>query len=708
MSSVDMIEKSALGYRPPPDEAKMIWLAQGLKHPIEASMFEKAPPKAGLDAGQNFYVLPAGRLRLALREDGMVAYITEVAAGVNDDEILETLRICNLVDAEIPPGGHLHGLLTKGWVAVCAGQPNREAIWTEYCLPGEPNKILPVDTLKLMSNSLNHLWEHPNIAEAYPGLYCGVSALPGDVLANVHTTMASSKGYDIFGRHLVVLLPDAAQPVAGENVIFENDQFQATCYGHVFLEDNVLSVKPPFWMDRDSTQLYWCLLDSRSRPVTENDVQSFLDQQKIVKGIDQQKIETLLTEIPNGEHTPGAHLIAQGQIPEHGKDAYLELLVDTQKRTGKMREDGSVDFREVDFTPEAKPDAEIARLHPPKPGVDGENLHGEKAPAYQGKMLDIKTNDHVRKEEKEGIIHYYALNEGVVTRTRHALMVLDLLVIDGDINYKTGNLKFSGEIFIRGTVGPSFSVIADGNITVGGNVETGAKLMSKGNVLVGKGISGRKTRVIALGDIQAQFVSESNLQCGHHIYVSNHTSGAHLRAGQRIKVDLKTGQKGGCIIGGEAWASRSVDLHTAGASNQTKTTLNVGLHPDDAVKLEDIDMHLQEANRLIMRYLQRFDLDHVNVQQIQNILAASTGPRKKVLALSAKQLGEAVQAQQRLVRAREEVRAKVDRIQYDAVVIVRDRVMPGVVVRVGDYMDKVLDVVKTPRYKIQNNRLVNR
>ncbi|MBT3601898.1 MAG: hypothetical protein HN521_02420, partial [Candidatus Latescibacteria bacterium] len=103
-----------------------------------------------------------------------------------------------------------------------------------------------------------------------------------------------------------------------------------------------------------------------------------------------------------------------------------------------------------------------------------------------------------------------------------------------------------------------------------------------------------------------------------------------------------------------------------------------------------------------------FDLDTVNVQQIQNILSASTGPRKKVLALSAKQLGEAVQAQQKLIKARLEVRAKVDKVQYAAVVIVRDRVMPGVIIRVGDYTQKALDVIKAPRYKIQNDRLISR
>ena len=707
-SPIDQIEKDALGYVPPPDEAKMVWLAQGVKQPINSSMYTKAPPKAGLDAGQNVYVIVVGRLKLALREDGMVAYITEVAEGVNDEEIVETLRNCNLVDAEIPPGGHIHGLLANGWVQVCAGQSDREPVWTEYCYPGEAKEILPVDTLKLMSQKIASLWDHSDISAAYVGLYCGLTALPGDVLANLQTTVAPAKGYDIFGRHLINKLPEPSQPEPGENVVFDGEQFQASCYGYVVLVDNVLSVKPPFWIDRESIQLYWCLLDSRSRSVTEHDIQSFLDQNKIVAGIQQHVIETLLTEIPEGKHSKGAHLIAQGEAPVHGKDAHLELLVDTQKRIGVLRGDGSVDFRNVDFVPEAQPNVEIARLHAATKGKSGRNIYGEVAPAVDGTAMQLKVHASIREDKKDNVIHYYANKEGVVKYNRTEIAVLDLLVIDGDINYKTGNLKFQGEIFISGSVGPSFSVVADGNITVGGNVETGAKIMSKGHVLVGKGISGRKTRVMALGHIQAQFVSEAHLQCGHHIYLGNHASGAHLRAGHRVKAELATGQKGGCIIGGQTWASRSIDVHTVGASNQLSTELNVGLSPEQAEKLEDIDTHLKEAMKLIARYLKRFDLDYVNVQQIQNILAASTGPRKKVLVLSAKQLGEAVQAQQKLIQAREEIRSKVDRLQYDSMIIVRDRVMPGAVLRVGDYTQSALDVIKAPRYKIQNDKLISR
>ena len=132
------------------------------------------------------------------------------------------------------------------------------------------------------------------------------------------------------------------------------------------------------------------------------------------------------------------------------------------------------------------------------------------------------------------------------------------------------------------------------------------------------------------------------------------------------------------------------------------------MSPDQAEKLEKLDMQLQESNKLVVRYLQRFGLEHVDVVQIQNILKASTGPRKRVLALSAKQLGEVVQAQQKLLKEQEKIRSSVDQNQHDSVIIMREKAMPGVMVRVGDFNAKINDVIMSPRYHIRKARLMDR
>ena len=474
------------------------------------------------------------------------------------------------------------------------------------------------------------------------------------------------------------------------------------------LIDDILSVRSPLWMDAESVHVYWCLLDHRPHPVSMEDIQYHLRNLIVAEGINQETISDLLEAVREGNHAKEAHLIAKGTAPEHGQDAHHEMLVDTYARSGIMRVDGSIDFRNLDFLPEISSGQEIAIAHRPTQGKPGKNVHGEIIKGRDGAPAGIKAGKNVRAEEIDGEIHFYATEEGVLKFLRDELSVVDLLIIEGDINYKTGNLEFNGEIFIKGSVGPNFTISAESSITVAGNVESGATLMAKGNVTVGKGIIGRKTRVMALGNVQTQFVQDANVQCGRNIYLGNYANLAYLRAGARLKIDHATGPRGGAVIGGQTWAYRSVDICTAGTPDRTSTAINVGVSPDQAEKLEHLDMRLQEANKLVVRYLQRFGLDRVDVTQIQNILKASTGPRKRVLALSAKQLGEAVQAQQKLLKEREKIRSSVSKIQHDSIIIMREKVMPGVSVRVGDFHEKINDVIMSPRYHIRKERLMHR
>lgn len=705
---VESLEQNVGAYVSPPDDAQMNWLAKGLGMPLDASMCEKAGPKAGFDVGQSFYIFMAGKLRIALREDGMIAYVCEAEPDANDDEIVETLKICNFVDAHIPPSGHIHGLLAHQWVPVCEGSANTQPIWTQYCLPGESETVFPMHTLRLMSGHLETLWERSAFKNTFLGGYAGLAATTDDVLATVKTEDNPARGSDVFGRYLSETNVYLPQPVAGENVVKEGDAYKATSYGYVLLIDDILSVQPPLWIDAEGVYAYWCSLDSRSRPVTLEDVQHDLKEHGVVDGIKQGAIEELLDAVQEGNQPKEAHLIAEGIPPVHGQNAAFEIVVGSHNRSGPLRSDGSVDFRRVDLDPEVVSGQEIAIAHQPTAGKSGKNIYGNEIKGRDGSTAGIKAGTNVFAEEQNGEIHYFSRVGGVIKFMRNELSVVDLLIIEGDINYKTGNLEFKGEVFIKGSVGPNFTVSAESHITVVGNVESGATIMSKGNITVGKGIIGRKTRVMAVGHVQAQFVQDANVQCGRNLFLGSYANLAYLRAGARLKVNRAKGQRGGVITGGQTWAYRSIDICTAGTPNRTSTEVNVGVSPDQAEKLEQLDFRLQEANKLVVRYLQRFGLDHVDVAQIQNILKASTGPRQRVLALSAKQLGEAVQVQQKLIKEREKLRSSVDKLQQDAVIIMRDKIMPGVSVRVGDFNVKVNEVIMSPRYHIRKERLLVR
>ena len=63
--------------------------------------------------------------------------------------------------------------------------------------------------------------------------------------------------------------------------------------------------------------------------------------------------------------------VAEGHPPQDGEDAQVEILVDLERRGGQEREDGSIDFREVNFTPNVSAGQLVARRTSPIPGAPG-------------------------------------------------------------------------------------------------------------------------------------------------------------------------------------------------------------------------------------------------------------------------------------------------------------------------------------------------
>jgi uncharacterized protein (DUF342 family) len=310
----------------------------------------------------------------------------------------------------------------------------------------------------------------------------------------------------------------------------------------------------------------------------------------------------------------------------------------------------------------------------------------------------------VKKIAEGGIVEFYAKSEGMLKHKGKEIWVVEVLRVDGDVGFNTGNLKFGGDICIKGNIGPGFSVKAGGDVVIAGTVEQGATVISQGDVKIGKGIIGRKTRVTALGDIRTQFVQEATVQTARNISIGNYAMQPFLRAGG-IKVSQGEGRRGGSIVGGECWGLRGIDVFFAGNAASTKTILNAGMDLMMAQKMDDLNVQLNESNTQIQRILDRFGLERLDVAQIQHMLAASTGGKRKVLANSARKLGEFVQANQKLASEKKAIEAKASAGLKDAKIIVRSTIYPGVRVRLGDFQRVIQDEMTSPRFHLKGGEM---
>jgi len=130
--------------------------------------------------------------------------------------------------------------------------------------------------------------------------------------------------------------------------------------------------------------------------------------------------------------------------------------------------------------------------------------------------------------------------------------------------------------------------------------------------------------------------------------------------------------------------------------------------PEQAQKLDLLSRKLEESQKMLMRQLERFNLKKVDVQAIQRRLAASTGPQKKVLARSARQLGEVVQVHQALIKEKHEIEQGMAENLGGAAIEATEQAFPGVCIRIGDRQRQLKDEIQKARFHIRRDLLQER
>ena len=351
--------------------------------------------------------------------------------------------------------------------------------------------------------------------------------------------------------------------------------------------------------------------------------------------------------------------------------------------------------------------SEIARLMPPTEGADGRDLMGNRVSARAGRPLEVKAGSNVRAEDGvRGVTHFYAETDGAIKSIPGEIAVVDTLVIDSDVGFDTGNLKFNGEIVIKGPVGQGFTVEATGNVLVFGSIDAGATMVAGGNVVIGHGIGGRRTRVVARGEVRVGYIEEARVRAGGDILIGSHSAQAILHADGVIGGKRGEGPKSGGISGGEVWGLAGIQMQVAGSNAHNMTNLTAGMDPEGAKKLDLLNRKLEESNKLILRHLSRFQLQKLDVAAIQKRLAASTGPQKKLLARAVRQLGQLVQAHQEILNERKDIDAKVGTALRTVFIEAAAAMFPGVNVRIGDSQRQVKSPMKSARFEMRGESMV--
>ncbi len=317
------------------------------------------------------------------------------------------------------------------------------------------------------------------------------------------------------------------------------------------------------------------------------DVIERLDELGVNTGINHENIMAML----DNERPSRNILIATAIQPKMGEKARIVPYFDmNERRKAVLKDDGSVDFRDLGEITSAKQGQELYRRVPPTVGEPGKDVFGNEIPGLLGRDLKMVIGPGTERDERDPDL-VVASVDGEILVQKGVVQISKVHTIDGDVDYSTGNVKFNGFVKVKGTVKSGFKVEAEGDIEIGGNVED-AEVCGGNDIVIHGGFTGNGDgKVRAARDVILKFIENQNVEADRDIIINGPSYHSNLQAGRSI---LAKGGKS-MIVGGTAEAKNSIEAPRLGSDAATTTNLKVGIDPKLAEKLEAQETELKQT-----------------------------------------------------------------------------------------------------------------
>ncbi|MFT5089018.1 MAG: hypothetical protein ACI8PG_003385 [Planctomycetota bacterium] len=637
-------------------------------------------PEAGEDAGCIFYARTLGETTLAVRNDAARAYITQFNSGLSNPHTEKTLSECGLVRAQLP---HLWEVQSKTataqqWIKVADCISNG----LKFIEPIPNGNGLDLQALHALDEALHALWNASDPDAIAAGRITAQLSLPGDQLVR------SSTACDIFGRPLNTSFQQPEQCIQWIDGVCH-----ATLCSYVYIREEQIAAIPPIWIDPSHLHAYFVALAGPVVALEPHMLEEAIATLDITEGINNEDIQRLCQNFRAGKLAPGFYLVAKGQEAQPGRDAQLDIFVAQPDPVPAPR------------PMEVRANQRVARRIPPTKGKSGCDLLGKTLPADHGLELTAYAGANLWIEHEGQSEIFYAGEDGALKINGEELAVIRLLKLNGDVNFRTGNLSFGGQVFIDGSLRPSFCVEAGEGITIVGDIERGASVKARGDILVGGQIEGHRTGVESGGSISAPHIREARVSADGDIRLATRAYQAELRAGHSLLGNQA--DKSASVVGGQAWAGMLVDLYSAGDEKGICTILVAGLSPEKEKHMDKLRQQAMRSRTHILHLLEHFYLDKVDVGQIQNLINAATGPQRRLLANYANRLGELVRVYQKISGEHQQLQRQLDTEVGAAEIRIHHVAYAGVIIRISGY-ERTLNAPKyRTRFFVRDGQLLD-
>ena len=402
--------------------------------------------------------------------------------------------------------------------------------------------------------------------------------------------------------------------------------------------------------------------------LTKEDILADLNSAKITFGVDKSAIDKY---IANREYLTD-FIFATGKPVRHGSDASIEYYFNTDlKARPTLKEDGSVDFFNLNTVNHIKEGDLLAKLTPEDAGDVGTNVFGEKIKPRDVKHLKLKYGHNIRISEDHTMI--YSEVSGHVNLFDDKVFVSNVFETE-NIDNSTGDINYDGSVKINGNVNSNFSVRAKGNIEVSGVVEA-AYIEADGDVIIAKGINGMGKGIIrAGGNVIVKYVENAEIFAGGYVETEA-VMHSKISAGTEINVVSKKG----FISGSSVSATQCISVKSLGSQMGGDTVVELGIDPYKRERYNNLRS--------------KIDSEQKAIAQLQPVVVAFAQKLKQGVKLSPEQMKSLQEMSGKLNILKESFENDVEEfedlednmiVDTDAKIVVKDTVFAGTKIIISD------------------------
>lgn len=506
------------------------------------------------------------------------------------------------------------------------------------------------------------------------------TVLPGQLIMTREPPTQPQPGFNVYMEELPAkegadhIFPHDSGIV--ETKVDGHYEYRAKWLGIVEKDSGTLTVESNLTISEDYMQATMDLFPSSSGEeggeVSWEHVLTSLSTQGIRFGIQEKKINSALAQMKSSHEPHNALLVAEGRPLRHGVDAKLEL--DQQLTTGKLLENGKIDFYERSYPWNVKAEQSIGKLIPARREKEGMSVLGGLLAATPPQ--DIKLELEGIKKEANGTLR--AEQNGILLVNGLNIQVSDSLVIKGDVCQQTGNIHSNTTVLVNGYVEAGFTLEAEGDVVVKENVED-AYIKSDGSILIKGGIRGSHCKVVCLGNITASFAENAQLKTKADVIIKTSIIGCDTHSQGMVYVGNAHARKS-TLVGGITRAFKGVEAAVLGTDSYQKTVIEAGLGPDFMKLFKQLTEEL-EAKKTSLDTLQQAH-DHYPQQK---------NPEQEELLEKLINTLDATRKEYDDMFARHKVLQEQIELSKKTKIIVHRRVYPGVWIHI---MDKIYEVTQ--------------